>query len=138
MMMTTSVINWLGVSTCCLWPWIFFWLVWHVASTSSAEEITAINNSMEILKGNEDILSKQIKQTFNFVSLTYVETDTNRLLLKPLQKDVVQINSTVHHLSKELKVLIYNRKCFYHYVPAEKASINSLQWNTFSQNSHQY
>ena len=26
MMMTTSVINWLGVSACCLWLWLFFWL----------------------------------------------------------------------------------------------------------------
>ena len=46
-------------------------------TTSSAEEITAIKNSMEILKGNQDVLSNQIKQTFNFVKLTYVETDTN-------------------------------------------------------------
>ena len=67
---------------------------------------------MEILKGNQDILSNKIKQTFNFVNLTYVKTDTNRLLLKSLQKDIVQVNSTVHHLSKELKALIYNRNLF--------------------------
>ena len=39
---------------------------------------------MEILKGNQDFLSTQIKQTFNFVYLTYVETNTNRSLLNSL------------------------------------------------------
>ena len=61
------------------------------STTGNAEEITAIKNSMEILKGNQDILSNQVKQTFNFVNLTYVETDTNRLLLKSLKKDIVHI-----------------------------------------------
>ena len=51
-------------------------------TSSSAEEITAINNNMEILKGNQDILSSQIQNTFNFITLTYAETDTNRLLLR--------------------------------------------------------
>ena len=61
---------------------------------------------MEILKENQDILSSQIqKKTFNFINLTNAETDTNRLLLKSLQKDIIQINSTVHHLSTELKGL---------------------------------
>ena len=54
---------------------------------------------MEILKGNQDILSSQIQKTFTFVNLTYAETGKNRLVLKSLQKDIVQINSTVHHLS---------------------------------------
>ena len=44
---------------------------------------------MEILKGNQDILSSQIQKTFNFVNLTYTETDKNRLLLKSLQKVIV-------------------------------------------------
>ena len=64
---------------------------------------------MEILKGNQDILSSQIQKTFNFVNLTYTETDTNRLLLRLLQKDIFQINSTVHCLSKELKAFFHNR-----------------------------
>ena len=65
-----------------------------------------MKNNMEILKGN---LSSQIKQTFNFVNLTYAESNTNRLLLSSLQEDIVQINSTVYHLSKELKALILDR-----------------------------
>ena len=91
---------------------------------------------MEILKGNQDILSKQIEQSSNFVSLTYSETDTNRLLLKSLQKDIIQINSTVHCLSKELKALIYDRNLFHYYGPVEKPSSDSPQWNTFPQNRH--
>ena len=68
---------------------------------------------MEILKGNQDILSSQIqKKTFNFINLTFAETDTNRLLLKSLQKDLIQINSTIHHLSKELKTLVHDRNLF--------------------------
>ena len=41
-----------------------------------------------------------------------METDTNRLLLKSLQKDTVQIKSTVHHLSKEFKARIFDRNFF--------------------------
>ena len=67
---------------------------------------------MEILKGNQDIISNQIKQTFNFVNLTYAETNTNRILLNSLQKDIVQINATVHCLSKEVKALIYDKDFF--------------------------
>ena len=81
-------------------------------TSSSAKEITAIENNMEILKGNQDILNSEIPKTFNFVTLTYAETDTNRLFLKLLQKDIIEINSTVHHLSKELKALIDDRNFF--------------------------
>ena len=42
----------------------------------------------------------------------YAETDTNKLLLKSLQKDILQINRTVHHLSKELKSIFHNRNFF--------------------------
>ena len=41
-----------------------------------------------------------------------METNANRLLLNSLQKDIVQINATVHHLSKEIKALIYDRNIF--------------------------
>ena len=41
-----------------------------------------------------------------------MDTDTNRLLLKTLQKDIIQINSNVHQLSKELKSLIHDRNFF--------------------------
>ena len=67
---------------------------------------------MEILKANQDTLSPQIKETIYFVNLTYVETSRNRLLLHSLQQDIVQMNSTVHCLSKELKALILNRNLF--------------------------
>ena len=40
-------------------------------TTSSAKEINAIKNNMGILKRNPDTLRNQIKQTFNFVNLTY-------------------------------------------------------------------
>ena len=83
-----------------------------IGMTSSTEKINAIKNNMEILKGNQDTLSKQIKQPFNFVNLTYAESNTNRLLLSSLQKDIVQIITTDHCLSKELKALILDRKLF--------------------------
>ena len=67
---------------------------------------------MKILKANEDTLSTQIKETFNFVNLTYAETNTKRLLLCSLQQDNIQINSTVLHLSKELKAPILDRNFF--------------------------
>ena len=75
----------------------------------STEEINAIKNNKEILKGNQDTPSNQIKQMFNFINLTYTESNTNRLLLSSLQKDIVQINTTVHCLSKDLKALILDR-----------------------------
>ena len=81
-------------------------------TTSNTEEINAIKNNMEILKGNQDTLSNQIKQTFNFVNLTYAELNTNRLILSSSQRDIVQINTTVHHLSKELIALILDRNFF--------------------------
>ena len=81
-------------------------------TSSSVEEITAIKSNMEILKGKEDILSSQIQKTFNFVNITYEETDKNGPLLKSLQKDIFQINSTNHHLSKEHKALIHDRNFF--------------------------
>ena len=49
-------------------------------TSSSLEETNAIKNSMEILKGNQDNLCDQIKQTFNFVNLNYVESNMNGLL----------------------------------------------------------
>ena len=96
-------------------------------TTSSTEEITAIKNSMEILKGNQDTLSNQLKQTFIIVNLTYAETNTNRLLLKSLQKDIVQVNTPVYCFSKELKVLIYDRN-FLSLCPVEKSLSDSPQW----------
>ena len=68
--------------------------------------------SMAILEENQDILSNQMQKTFNFVNLTYAETNTNRLLLRSLQKDILQVNNTVHHLSKEPKVLFHDRNFF--------------------------
>ena len=41
-----------------------------------------------------------------------METDTNRLLLRSLQKDIIQINITVPCLSKELKALVHDRNFF--------------------------
>ena len=70
---------------------------------NSSAELNTIKNNMAILEENQDILSSQIQRTLNFLNLTYMETDTNWFLLKSLQKDIVQINHTVHCLSKELK-----------------------------------
>ena len=68
---------------------------------------------MEILKGNQDILSNQTRQTLNVVFLTYAEIkNTNRLLLSSLQKDIVHTNATVNCLSKEVKALIYDKNFF--------------------------
>ena len=89
-----------------------FNFLFSTSSSTSTEEINAIKNNMEILKGNQDTLSNKIKQMFNFVNLAYAESNTNRLLLSSLQKDIVQINSTVHCLSKESKALILDRNFF--------------------------
>ena len=67
---------------------------------------------MAILEENQDAISNQIQKAFNFVNLTYAETNTNRFLLRSLQKDILQVNNTVHHLSNELKVLFHNRNFF--------------------------
>ena len=67
---------------------------------------------MKIIKRNGDTSSNQIKQTFNFVNLTYTKTSTNRLLLSSLQKDIIQVNTTVHCLSKELKAFVFDRNFF--------------------------
>ena len=101
-------------------------------TSSSTKEITAIKNNMEILKGNQDILGSQIQKPFNFFNLTYMETDTNRLLIKSLQRNIVQINSTVHHLSKDLKALIHNRKVFIVLFQL-KSHLSSPQWNIQSE-----
>ena len=58
-------------------------------NSNSAKEIKAIKNNMATLKQNQDILNSQIQKTFNFVNLTYLETDTKRLLLKSLEKDIL-------------------------------------------------
>ena len=55
-----------------------------------------------------------------------METDTNRLL-KSLQKDILQINSTVHLVSKELMSLFHEKN-----VSVEKSFSHPLQWNKFS------
>ena len=89
-------------------------------NSNSAEEIKVIKNNMAILKENQYILNRQTEKTFNFVNLTYVETDTNSLLKSP-QKDIFQINSTVHCLSKELKLPFHDRNFFCYHVPVEKS-----------------
>ena len=38
--------------------------------------------------------------------------NTNWLLLRSLQKDILQVNNTVDYLSKELKVLFHDRNIF--------------------------
>ena len=75
-------------------------------------DINSIKNNMAILEENQDIISIQIQKTFNLVNPTYAETNSNRPLLRSLQKDILQVNNTVHHLSKELKVLFQNRIFF--------------------------
>ena len=67
---------------------------------------------MSILKENQDILSTQIQKTFDFINLTYAETETNGLLLRSFRKDVLQINTTVHCLSKKLKALFHDSNFF--------------------------
>ena len=67
---------------------------------------------MAISEENQDILSSQIQKAFDLVNLTYIETNTNQLLLKSLQNNIPQINNTVHSLSKQLKALFYNRNFF--------------------------
>ena len=99
---------------------------------NSAEEINAIKNSMAILEENQDILSSQIQKTCSSVNLTCTETDSNWLLLKSLQKDILQINSTGHCLSKELKALFHDRNFLFYYISVKKSFSNSLHWNKFS------
>ena len=74
-------------------------------TSSSIEDIKAIQNNMEILKSNQDTVSTQIKQT-------NAERNTNRLLLTSLHMHIILMNSTVHCLSKELKALILDRNFF--------------------------
>ena len=76
---------------------------------NSAKEIDTIKNNMAILEQNQNIPSSHIQKTFIFVNITYMQTDTNHLLFKSLQKDILQTNSTVHHLSKEMKALFHDR-----------------------------
>ena len=57
---------------------------------NSLAEIISIKNNMVILEENQDILNDQIQKTFNFVNLTYAETNTNILLVWSLQKDFLQ------------------------------------------------
>ena len=57
---------------------------------NSLAEINSIKNNMAILEENQDIFSDQIWKTFNFVNPTYTETNTNRLFLWSLQKDILQ------------------------------------------------
>ena len=81
-------------------------------TSNSAKEINAIKNNMAVLK--EIKISWVVKQRkkVNFINLMYVEIDTQRLLLRSLQKDFLQINSTARCLSKELKTLFHNRNFF--------------------------
>ena len=67
---------------------------------------------MAILEENQDVLSNQTQMTFNFVNLTYAKTNTDRLLLRSVQKDILKVNNTIHQLSKELKTLFHNRNFF--------------------------
>ena len=76
---------------------------------NSSADIESIKVNMAILEENQDVLSNQIQKTFNVVNLTYAETNTYRLLHRSLQKDILQVNINVHHLSKELKVLFHDR-----------------------------
>ena len=43
------------------------------STSSSAEEIEVIRNNMEIVKGNQNVLSSQIQKIFTFVNFTYTE-----------------------------------------------------------------
>ena len=105
-------------------------------TSSSTEEINPIKNNMEIIKANQDTLCAQIKETFNFVNSTYTETSANRLLLYSLQQDIVQINSTIHCLSKELKPLILERNFFIILFQIRKPPSDSLQQIKFSSNKY--
>ena len=74
----------------------------------------------------------------NFINLTYLDSDTNRLLLKSLQKDILQINSTIHCLSKELKPLFHDRSSFVttcllkHHLATPCSWINSVKIDILS------
>ena len=60
-------------------PFLFNFLF---GNPNSSAEINVIKNNLALLGENQVILSNQILKTFNFVNLTYPETDTNWLLLK--------------------------------------------------------
>ena len=106
--------------------------------SSSTEEINVIKNNMEIFLANQDCLSTRMKETFNIVNLTYAEANTNILPLCSLQQDIVQINSTVHHLSKELKAVILDRNFFIilfqirNHLATLHNGLNSLRKNVLS------
>ena len=105
---------------------------------NSSAKINTIQNNMAIIEGNQDVLSSQIQMTFNFVNLTYTETDTDWLLLKSLQKDILHINNTVHCLLKELKALFHDRNFFIImfqlrcYLATLQSGINSVRINILS------
>ena len=62
--------------------------------------------------------------------------NTNRLFFSSLQKDIVQINTTVHCLSKEPKALFLHRNFFHHHVSIEVPPSNYLDWIKFPQNKY--
>ena len=53
---------------------------------------------MVILKENQDTLSSQIQQTFNFVNLTYVGNQHQLPDPKVITERHLQVNSTIHIL----------------------------------------
>ena len=52
------------------WGIIHSLLNFLFGTSSSAEEITAIKNSVEIFKGNQDTLSSQLQKMFSFINLS--------------------------------------------------------------------
>ena len=75
---------------------------------------------MAILKENQDILSSQIQKTFKFVNLTCTETDTNRLILRSVQKDILQIKCYYTLPIKRTKSTFPWQKFLYYHVSVEK------------------
>ena len=103
---------------------------------NSLAEVNAVNNYMAILEENQDVLSDEMQKTFNFVNLTYAETNTNQLLLKSLQKDTLQVKQHSSLPIKGTESTFPQWIFLYQFVTITKCFSNTLKWNKFSQSRY--
>ena len=62
-----------------------------------------------VLKENQLMQQEQIKEQYELINLTRVETAKNEKLFRKLDYDLLQLNATFTALSRDMIMLIYDK-----------------------------
>ena len=86
---------------------VFDWLFGGLGGTD--QNVEQLKNNVDILKANQNIQQKQIKEIFKLNYLTRVEATPNRRILRQLDVKLISLNHSMYKLQVEMGKLQTDR-----------------------------